>query len=198
MVDVTLRRVAKRHHAPKADSDLQIRLGAVVRACRHRLGITQEELAWRADIHRTYLADIERGKRNVTLGTVANLAKTLQISVGNLFAYVTARPRSALRVGATTAPTEVQNILLVEPNAADAAMTARVFKRGKLRVVRDAEAGLDYLFGTGRYARRKPVRPQLILLDLHLPQMSGMEFLQRVKSDERTRDIPVVLLTVSE
>ena len=198
MLDVTLGRVAKKHHAPKADSDLQIRLGAVVRACRHRLGITQEELAWRADIHRTYLADIERGKRNVTLGTVANLAKTLQISMGNLFAYVTARPRSALRVGATTAPTEGQNILLVEPNAADAAMTARVFKRGKLRVVRDAEAGFDYLFGTGRYARRKPVRPQLILLDLHLPQTSGMEFLQRVKGDERTRDIPVVFLTVSE
>jgi two-component system response regulator len=57
---------------------------------------------------------------------------------------------------------------------------------------------LDYLFGTGRYARRKPVRPQLILLDLHLPQTSGMEFLQRVKDDERTRDIPVVLLTVAE
>jgi CheY-like chemotaxis protein len=162
------------------------------------LGITQEELAWRADIHRTYLADIERGKRNVTLGTIANLAKTLQISVGHLFADVAARPRTTLPVGATTAPTDVQNILLVAPKAADAAMTARVFKRGKLRVVRDAEAGLDYLFGTGRYARRKPVRPQLILLDLHLPQMSGMEFLQRVKGDERTRDIPVVFLTVAE
>ena len=190
--------MTKRPPAPRIDADLQIKLGAVVRECRHRLGITQEELAWRADIHRTYLADIERGKRNVTLGTIANLAKTLQISVGHLFADVAARPRTTLPVGATTAPTDVQNILLVAPKAADAAMTARVFKRGKLRVVRDAEAGLDYLFGTGRYARRKPVRPHLILLDLHLPQMSGMEFLQRVKGDERTRDIPVVFLTVAE
>ena len=77
-------------------------------------------------------------------------------------------------------------------------MTARAFKRAKFRIVRDEESGLDSLFGTGRYARRKPVQPQLILLDLHLPQMAGMEFLRRVKADERTRDIPVVVLTVSE
>ena len=190
--------MAKKYRALKSDSNLQIRFGAVVRECRHRLGITQEELAWRADLHRTYLADIERGKRNVTLRTVANLAKTLQISVGDLFAHVAARPGTALRGGAATAPTEVENILLVEHNAEEAARMERAFKRAKLRIVRDAEAGLDYLFGTGRYARRKPVRPQLILLDLHLPRMSGMEFLQRVKGDERTRDIPVVLLTVSE
>jgi CheY-like chemotaxis protein len=162
------------------------------------LGITQEELAWRADMHRTYLADIERGARNVTLRTVANLAKALHISVGNLFAFVTVRPGTALRVGAATGPTEVQDILLVDDNAADAAMPARVFKRAKLRIVRDAEAGLDYLFGTGRYAKRKPVRPQLILLVLNLPQMSGLEFLRRIKADERTRDIPVVVLTDSE
>jgi two-component system response regulator len=56
---------------------------------------------------------------------------------------------------------------------------------------------LDYLFGTGRYAKRKPVRPQLVLLVHDLPRMSGAEFLQRVKADQRTRDIPVVLLTVS-
>ena len=162
------------------------------------MGITQEELAWRADMHRTYLADIERGARNVTLRTVANLAKALHLSVGSLFAYVTARPGTALRAGAEPAPREVRNILLVEHSAADAGMTARAFKRAKLRIVRDAEAGLDYLFGTGRYAKRKPARPQLILLDLNLPQMSGLEFLRRVKADGRTRDIPLVVLTVSE
>jgi CheY-like chemotaxis protein/DNA-binding XRE family transcriptional regulator len=164
------------------------------------LGITQEELAWRADLHRTYLADIERGARNVTLRTVANLAKALHITVGNLFAYVTTMPGTALRAGAEPAPGEVQVILLVEHNATDAAMTARGLKQAKLalplKIVRDGETGLDYLFGTGRYAKRKPVRPQLILLNLNLPKMSGSEFLQRVKNDERTRDIPVLVLTV--
>lgn len=151
-------------------------------------------------MHRTYIADIERGARNVTLRTVVHLAKALQIPVGNLFAPATARPGTAPRVGAATAPAEVQDILLVEHNAA-AAKTALAFKRAKLanplRIVRDGETGLDYLFGTGRYAKRKPVRPQLILLSLNLPKMSGAEFLQRVKSDERTCDIPVVVLTVS-
>jgi CheY-like chemotaxis protein len=133
---------------------------------------------------------------------VANLAKTLQITIGHLFAHITAPSGTAPRVILELVPDEVRDILLVEHHAVAAAETARAFKRARLanpiKIVRDGEAGLNYLFGTGRYARRKPARPQLILLDLHLPQMSGMEFLQRVKGDERTRDIPVVVLTVSE
>jgi CheY-like chemotaxis protein len=95
----------------------------------------------------------------------------------------------------------VREILLVEHDAAAAATTADAFKRARLanplRIVGDGETGLDYLFGTGRYAKRKPPRPQLILLVLDLPRMSGSEFMRRIKGDERTRDIPVVLLTVS-
>lgn len=192
----------RRHHVLAADADLQKRLGGVIRACRHQLGITQEELAWRADIHRTYIADIERGARNVTLRSVANVAKALEITIGHLFATVTAPAATARRVGAEPAPNAVRDILLVEHNAAAAAATARAFERAKLanplRIVCDGEAALDYLFGTGRYARRRPVRPQLILLVHDLPRMSGAEFLRRVKGDERTRDIPVVLLTVSQ
>ena len=193
--------VEKRQHALSADADLQAKLGGVVRVCRHQLKLSQEELAWRADVHRTYIADIERGARNVTLRTVANLAKALQITIGHLFAHVTAPSGTAPSVGAEPAPSEVREILLVEHNAAAAATTARAFKRAKLanplRIVRDGEAGLDYLFGTGPYAKPKPLRPQLILLVLDLPRMSGAEFLRRIKGDERTRDIPVVLLTVS-
>ena len=193
--------MTKRHHVLSADADLQTRLGAFVRACRHRLEITQEELAWRAEIHRTYLADIERGKRNVTLRTVANLAKTLRITIGHLFAHVTAPSGTAPRVASELVPNEVRDILLVEHHVAAAAETARAFKRAKLanplKIVRDGESGLAYLFGTGRYARRKQARPQLILLVLDLPRMSGSEFLRRVKADERTSDIPVVILKVS-
>jgi CheY-like chemotaxis protein len=134
----------------------------------------------------------------VTLRTVAHLAMALQITVGTLFAYVTARQAAAPRIGAATAPNEVQDILLVDHNAADADLTARTFKRARIRIIRDAESGLDYLFGTGRYAKREHVRPQLILLGLHTPKMSGMEFLRRVKGDQRTRDIPILILTGSE
>ena len=192
---------AKRHHVLKAGTELQTKLGAIIRACRRQLGITQEELAWRADLHRTYIADIERGARNVTLRSLANLARALQLTIGHLFAHVTAPSDTAPRIGTKLVSNEVRNILLVEHHAAAAAATARAFKRARLanplRIVRDGEAGLDYLFGTGRFAKRKPVHPQLILLVPDLPGMSAAEFLRRVKGDERTRDIPVVLLTVS-
>jgi CheY-like chemotaxis protein len=172
-----------------------------VRARRHELGITQEELAWRADLHRTYVADVERGARNVTLWTIANLAKALQITAGNLLSHAATPPGMALRNDDAWAPDEAREILLVDHSSTVAVTMERAFERAKLanpiKIVRDGETGLDYLFGTGRYAKRKPARPQLILLVLDLPRMSGREFLLRVRGDERTRDIPVVPLTVS-
>jgi transcriptional regulator with XRE-family HTH domain len=193
-----MNRVPKRTAAQKPDLELQTRLGAVIRRYRHGLGLTQEELAWRAGMHRTYIADVERGARNVTLRVTANLARALQVSVENLFAHVAALAGSA-RPGAEMAPHEVRDILMVESNALAAAATVRAFQRARLanpiKIVRDGEGGLDYLFGTGRYAKRKPARPQLILLNLDQPKMPGNEFLRRVKSDARTREIPVVVLT---
>jgi CheY-like chemotaxis protein/DNA-binding XRE family transcriptional regulator len=165
------------------------------------LGITQEELAWRADLHRTYVADIERGARNVTLWTIANLAKALRVTAGNLLSHGAMSSGTAPRTSAGSAPDELREILLVDHNSTVAVTMARAFERAKLanpiKIVRDGETGLDYLFGTGRYAKRTPARPQLILLVLDLPRMSSQEFLLRVRGDERTRDIPVVPLTVS-
>jgi CheY-like chemotaxis protein/DNA-binding XRE family transcriptional regulator len=172
-----------------------------VRARRRELGITQEELAWRADLHRTYVADVERGARNVTLWTIANLAKALNVTAGNLLSHAAMISGTALRHGAESAPPEVREILLVDHGSTVAVTMARAFERARLanpiKIVRDGETGLDYLFGTGKYAKRKPARPQLILLVLDLPRMSGQEFLLRVRDDERTRDIPVVPLTIS-
>jgi CheY-like chemotaxis protein len=140
-------------------------------------------------LHRTYVADVERGARNVTLWTVANLAKALHVTAGSLLSDAATPSRMALD--------EVREILLVDRGST----MARAFERAKLanpiKIVRDGETGLDYLFGTGRYAKRMPARPQLILLVPDLPRMSGREFLLRVKGDERTRDIPVVPLAVS-
>jgi CheY-like chemotaxis protein/DNA-binding XRE family transcriptional regulator len=186
--------------AAKVNPDLQTKLGLVVRRWRQQLGITQEELAWRADLHRTYIADIERGARNVTLQSIASLAKALQLTIGDLLSHATTPAGTAMRLRAKTTPKTVPEILLIEDSATDAAMAARAFKRAKvtnpLKIVCSAEDGLDYLFGSSRKGQR--ARPQLILLDLNLPQMSGLEFLRRIKSDERTRDIPVVILTVSQ
>jgi CheY-like chemotaxis protein/DNA-binding XRE family transcriptional regulator len=194
--------VQKSPSVPKPGRDVQVKLGAVVRACRQHLGITQDELAWRSDMHRTYIADIERGARNVTLRSIVNLARALDVTVGSLLTHATAPGEVSPRFrndGVLLGPGE---ILLIEDNPWDSAMAARAFKRAKvtnpLRIVRDAETGLDLLMGRGRYARKKPVKPHLILLDLNLPGMSGLDFLRQIKADRRTRDIPVVVLTITQ
>lgn len=180
---------------PSADIDLQAWLGETVKALRRRLGITQEELAWRADLHRTYIADIERGARNVTLRSMDSLAKAFEMTVGELLSNVSV-PNA--RVGSASAGPE--EILLVEDNAADAALTLRAFRLAKvanpLRVLPHAEAAWEYLTGRGAEAAG-PQRPALMLLDLNLPGISGVELLRRAKAEPALRDIPVIVLTVS-
>lgn len=93
-------------------------------------------------------------------------------------------------------------ILLVEDNPDDELLTIRALKKAnvgnKVEVVRDGAAALDYLFAAGPYAGRDVNdTPQLILLDLKLPKITGLKVLERVRADERTKRIPVVILTSS-
>ncbi|MBE7436321.1 MAG: response regulator [Anaerolineales bacterium] len=94
-------------------------------------------------------------------------------------------------------------ILLVEDNPDDEALTVRAFDKNKiannLTVVRDGAEALDFLFCTGTYSGRDPrIMPEVILLDLKLPKMDGLEVLRRIRADERTRILPVVVLTSSK
>ncbi len=94
-------------------------------------------------------------------------------------------------------------ILLVEDNPDDEALTLRALKKNhvlnEVVVVRNGLEALDYLFATGAYADRdRRVIPQLILLDLKLPKMDGLEVLRRIRADDRTRLLPVVILTSSD
>ncbi|HEC20547.1 MAG TPA: response regulator [Gammaproteobacteria bacterium] len=93
-------------------------------------------------------------------------------------------------------------ILLVEDNPDDEALTLRALKKNNIMnevvVARDGEEALDYLFGTGKYAGRDTsVQPQVILLDLQLPKINGIEVLKRLRADPRTALQPVVILTTS-
>ena len=92
-------------------------------------------------------------------------------------------------------------ILLVEDNSADEELTLYALREQNLangiEVVRDGSEALDLNFCTGAYADRSDSRPKLILLDLKLPKVDGLEVLRRLKADPSTRSIPVVMLTSS-
>jgi two-component system response regulator len=99
-------------------------------------------------------------------------------------------------------PMNTKIILLAEDNPDDVQLTLRALKKSKIMnevvIAQDGVEALDYLFGTGKYAGRDTrVLPQVVLLDLKMPRMDGLEVLHRLRNDERTRLLPVVILTTS-
>src|SRR5512137_95478 len=94
-------------------------------------------------------------------------------------------------------------ILLVEDNPDDVALTERALKKARIAnelvIARDGPEALDFLFGTGAHAGRDTsIAPEVVLLDLKLPKVDGLEVLRRLRADQRTRLLPVVVLTSSK
>jgi two-component system, response regulator len=94
-------------------------------------------------------------------------------------------------------------ILLVEDRVDDVELTLRAFEKANVAneivVASDGEEAINYLFGLGRYADRDPkVMPQVVLMDLKLPKIDGLGVLRRMRADERTRRLPVVIMTSSK
>jgi len=95
-----------------------------------------------------------------------------------------------------------RGILLVEDNADDEALTIRALKRSNIQnpvaVVRDGAEALDYLFARGAYSGRSAAKlPSIVLLDLNLPKIDGLEVLRQIRAEPRTRLLPVIILTSS-
>jgi CheY-like chemotaxis protein len=172
--------------------------GASVKFWRNRLGLSQEALAERSNMHRTYICDVERGARNVSLETIERLAQALEISSFTFFFSFRkiSSDKTAQLIG-----DDIAEILIVEDNSDDAESALKSLKRASLanRIewVRDGQAALDFLFGNGLPRRRRHGLPHLILLDLYLPRVDGLEVLRQIRDDPLTRSIPVVTLTRS-
>jgi CheY-like chemotaxis protein len=177
--------------------DVKKLFGTAVRTWRNWHGLSQEELAERADLHRTYVCDVERGARNVSLKSIEKLAGALKISTATLLSQAD-KP-----AGERVSTNELVDILLVEDQTNDVELTIEALNSAnvtnRIHIVQDGEAALDFLFRTDENAHRECHNwPQLILLDLNLPKISGLEVLRQIKADPRTRLIPVVVLTASK
>jgi CheY-like chemotaxis protein/DNA-binding XRE family transcriptional regulator len=173
--------------------------GASVKARRNQLGFSQGELAERADLHRTYVSDIERGARNISLQSIAKLASALAISVSALFPETEFLKEKTNTINGSN----VVEILLMEDNDADVKLTLHAFKKARftnrVHVIGDGAEALDFVFCRNNYAHRSSeTRPQVILLDLDLPKIGGLEVLRQLKAEKRIRKIPVVVLAVSQ
>jgi CheY-like chemotaxis protein/DNA-binding XRE family transcriptional regulator len=183
--------------------DIKKEFGTVVRQHRLRLGISQETLAERANLHRTYITDIERGARNLSLESISKVARALEVSIGSLFSLPGNPPSHPVCGNQAEPAVHPIDLLLVEDDAKDVKLTLAAFQQAKLsnRVhrVRDGAEALDYLWRRGDHAhRRQEPLPELVLLDLNLPRVHGLEVLRQLKADERTRRIHVIVLTVSQ
>jgi CheY-like chemotaxis protein/DNA-binding XRE family transcriptional regulator len=182
-------------------TDVKKGFGLTIKKWRGRSGLSQEELAERAGLHRSYVADIERGARNASLQSIEKLAKALELSLSTLFEPLDAPARGG--VGANLAESNsLVDILLVEDDRRDVELTLAAFRQARLanrvHVARDGAEALDFVFGRATHSGGKTARrPQIILLDLGLPKIHGLEVLRTTKADPRTRKTRVVVLTVS-
>jgi two-component system response regulator len=177
-------------------------LGATIRAYRQRLGISQETLAERAELHRTYVTDVERGSRNISLESISRLAQALGLSIASLFP--TPRPSRADRANSAALLQDAVDILLVEDNPKDIELTLQAFKAARLsnhvEIVSDGQEALDFVFRQGSFARRAdiPGRSLVVLLDLRLPKVDGLEVLRRLQAHRQTKNLQVIVLTNSQ
>jgi two-component system, response regulator len=190
----------------KPRTAINMHFGRAVRRFRSELAISQELLAERAGLDRTYIGHVERGARNVSLATIDKLARALEVtSAALLFGVGTAElPVDQTQFGPHTgyARGNYVDVLLVENDLSDERLTLRAVKRAGItnpvQVIRDGAEALEFLLCTGHYASRSIAdRLQLVLMDLQLPSLSGLEVLRAIKEDPRTARIRVVVMTAS-
>lgn len=153
-------------------------------------------------MHRTYVSDIERGARNVSLESIDKLAAALEVSVPSLFIKSNSSDLMESPPLNPVTGDELVDILLVEDRQDDLEMAMQALHgarmANRIHSVRDGAAALEFIFCKGEYVHRSPDDlPQLILLDLGLPKVSGLEVLRQIKSHPGTKQISVVVLTIS-
>ncbi|MHB1048604.1 MAG: response regulator [Bacteroidota bacterium] len=183
-------------------------VGYTIRDIRIEKNFTQEEVANRSGLHRTYITDVERGHRNISIESFEKIAAALQTPLSVFFERCEekrSQPLHLVNVSHTQnlrAPHPIE-ILIVEDDPNFVELSLHAFQMANVRnvihVARDGTEALDCIFATGSYETRKSLPPpSLILLDLKLPKVDGLEVLSRIRSNESTKHIPVIVMTASQ
>jgi two-component system, response regulator len=182
----------------------QARFGAVVRSQRLSAGLSQEELAHRSGLHRTYVTDVERGARNPSLNSIKKLSDALGMPLGGLFGLVEEADRREHQTAASShqenaSPHKPAAILIAAENSSNADTVIRVLSENNIvnnvHVVHDGAEAMDYVFCTGAYKKRDFLEtPGLVLLDLRLGKIDAFTILAKIRDNPLTRPIPVVAL----
>lgn len=184
-------------------------VGAAVRDMRLGQDLTQEELANRSGLHRTYITDVERGNRNISIESIEKIAGALRTPLSALFARseelqgddggrsVRLMHHRSDRVDASV------EILIAEEDRSFIDMTVHTFKNANVRntvhTVHDGGEVLSFVHATGPYEKRASFPPpSLIIMDQHIPRGGALEVLERLRAHPSSREIPVIILTSSQ
>lgn len=180
--------------------------GLVVKELRRKKQLSQEELANRCGLHRTYITDIEHGTRNVSLKNISRIAHAVEESLQDLFARVERYSQHSGSPAMHTFRPMMNNhapieLLLIGEDQGFADQLVDELRRGRigntLHVVRSGDETVKYLFPVRTGEQHNSHQPTVILLDLQSPSMSGMEALERMRKEKNTKGIPVIALTAS-
>ncbi|MBC8000366.1 MAG: response regulator [Leptolyngbya sp.] len=172
------------------DAELLVAIGATVRVKRTALGLSQKGFAEKSNLHATYVSELEKGARNLSVKALSQIATALNLTVSELFALAEATAKAFANP---------MTILLVEDNKPDVHLIEQALMRKipapHCHVVADGATALQFLKRKGEF-KKSPV-PDLIILDLNLPKKSGSEVLAELKADSKLKNIPVVIFSTS-
>lgn len=190
------------HQRMKETTSILSHFGLVVKELRRKKQLSQEELANRCGLHRTYITDIEHGTRNVSLKNISKIAHAVGESLHDVFAHVERYAHSnAYGSQLATSRQSPIKLLLIESDQRLAGQTAEELRRGAIDntvyVVRSGEEAIKFLFPAKTDENKNTNIPNVILLDVHPPNISGLEVLERIRKEKTTKDIPVVVLISS-
>ena len=189
--------------SPSSEAEVRKAFGRAVRAWRNELDLSQEELAGRAELHRTYVADVERGARNLSLVSMTKLARALRVPISELFRMMEERESRPHDTWAGGSWRHLPRILLIGPDRDEIEQIVIAFSHAQVvnpvDSVYDAAGAANYLFRATRSKHRHPPPvPVLILLDLSVPDPSASHLLRQIGSNARTKSTPTLVVSSSE